>query len=130
MLAADMLDRMRVQPDGFNAGDYDMSDDCDGFDQAARSTVAAADIAAWQAAINRSCRAPTATLRDASCATSRSSRSPFAGASAKKSTARTLRPGSLAHVPDALGDLTMLTARIGSGYIRRPVARAASASSS
>ena len=54
MLAADMLDRMRSNQSGFNAGNYDMANDATGFDQAgAAGTVAAADIAAWQAAINR-----------------------------------------------------------------------------
>jgi type IV pilus assembly protein PilV len=54
MLAADMLDRMRSNQVGFVAGNYDMANDATGFDQAGASgTVAAADIAAWQAAINR-----------------------------------------------------------------------------
>lgn len=54
MLAADMLDRMRSNQTGFNAGNYDMSDDASGFDETgAGGTVAADDIAAWQAAINR-----------------------------------------------------------------------------
>lgn len=54
MLAADMLDRMRSNQAGFNAGDYDMSDDADGFDETGASgTIAADDIAAWQGAIDR-----------------------------------------------------------------------------
>jgi type IV pilus assembly protein PilV len=54
MLAADILDRMRSNQTGFNAGNYDMANDATGFDQAGTaSTVAAADIAAWQASINR-----------------------------------------------------------------------------
>jgi type IV pilus assembly protein PilV len=54
MLAADILDRMRSNQTGFNAGDYDMDDDDDGFDEAGRAgTVAADDIEAWQATINR-----------------------------------------------------------------------------
>ena len=54
MLAADMLDRMRSNQVGFIAGNYDMANDATGFDQAgAAGTVAADDIAAWQAAINR-----------------------------------------------------------------------------
>lgn len=54
MLAADILDRMRSNQTGFNAGNYDMASDASGFDQAgAASTVAATDIAAWQASINR-----------------------------------------------------------------------------
>jgi type IV pilus assembly protein PilV len=53
-LAADMLDRMRSNQVGFVDGNYDMADDATGFDQAgAAGTVAADDIAAWQAAINR-----------------------------------------------------------------------------
>ena len=54
LLAADILDRMRSNQTGFNAGNYDMASAASGFDQAgAAGTVAAADIAAWQAAINR-----------------------------------------------------------------------------
>jgi type IV pilus modification protein PilV len=54
MLAADILDRMRSNQTGFSAGNYDMANDATGFDQAgAAGTVAATDIAAWQAAINR-----------------------------------------------------------------------------
>lgn len=54
MLAADMLDRMRSNQTGFNAGNYDMTNDATGFDQAgAAGTVAATDIAAWQTLINR-----------------------------------------------------------------------------
>ena len=54
MLAGDILDRMRSNQTGFNAGDYDMANDATGFDQAGASgTVAANDIAAWQATINR-----------------------------------------------------------------------------
>ena len=54
VLAADILDRMRSNQAGFNAGNYDMAADASGFDQTgAASTVAAADIAAWQASINR-----------------------------------------------------------------------------
>jgi type IV pilus assembly protein PilV len=54
LLAADMLDRMRSNQTGFNAGNYDMPNDATGFDQAgATGTVAAADVAAWQASINR-----------------------------------------------------------------------------
>jgi type IV pilus assembly protein PilV len=54
MLAADILDRMRSNQTGFAAGNYDMPDDMTGFDQAgAGGTAAAADIAAWQATINR-----------------------------------------------------------------------------
>ncbi len=54
VLAADMLDRMRSNQVGFIAGNYDMANDPTGFDQAgAAGTVAADDIAAWQAAINR-----------------------------------------------------------------------------
>jgi type IV pilus assembly protein PilV len=54
VLAADILDRMRSNQTGFNAGNYDMPTDATGFDQAgAAGTAAAADIAAWQAAINR-----------------------------------------------------------------------------
>jgi type IV pilus assembly protein PilV len=54
MLAADILDRMRSNQTGFKAGDYDMANDATGFDQAGASgTVAATDIAAWQATINR-----------------------------------------------------------------------------
>ena len=53
-LAASMLDRMRSNQVGFVAGNYDMANDASGFDQAGASgTVAAADIAAWQASINR-----------------------------------------------------------------------------
>ena len=53
MLAADMLDRMRANQAGVLAGDYDMTNDVTGFDQAGRAgTVAATDIAAWQASIN------------------------------------------------------------------------------
>jgi type IV pilus assembly protein PilV len=53
-LAAAMLDRMRSNQVGFGDGNYDMADDASGFDQAGASgTVAADDIAAWQAAINR-----------------------------------------------------------------------------
>jgi type IV pilus assembly protein PilV len=53
MLAADMLDRMRSNQTGFNAGNYDMTNDASGFDQAGASgTVAATDIAAWQTSIN------------------------------------------------------------------------------
>ncbi len=54
VLAADILDRMRANQSGFRAGNYDMATDASGFDQAGASgTVAAADIAAWQASINR-----------------------------------------------------------------------------
>jgi type IV pilus assembly protein PilV len=54
MLAADILDRMRSNQTGFNAGNYDMANDATGFDQAGTAgTVAATDIAAWQASINR-----------------------------------------------------------------------------
>jgi type IV pilus assembly protein PilV len=54
MLAADMLDRMRSNQVGFVAGNYDMANDATGFDEAgAAGTLAADDIAAWQAAINR-----------------------------------------------------------------------------
>jgi type IV pilus assembly protein PilV len=54
LLAADILDRMRSNQTGFNAGNYDMPNDATGFDQAgAAGTVAAADIAAWQTSINR-----------------------------------------------------------------------------
>jgi type IV pilus assembly protein PilV len=54
VLAADILDRMRANQSGFRAGNYDMAADASGFDQAGASgTVAAADIAAWQASINR-----------------------------------------------------------------------------
>jgi type IV pilus assembly protein PilV len=54
MLAAGMLDRMRSNQVGFIAGNYDMANDASGFDQAgAAGTLAADDIAAWQAAINR-----------------------------------------------------------------------------
>jgi type IV pilus assembly protein PilV len=54
MLAADILDRMRSNQTGFKAGDYDMAADASGFDQAGvTGTVAATDIAAWQATINR-----------------------------------------------------------------------------
>ena len=54
MLAADMLDRMRSNQVGFVTGNYDMANDATGFDQAGASgTVAADDIAAWQASINR-----------------------------------------------------------------------------
>ena len=54
MLAADILDRMRSNQAGFTTGNYDMADDASGFDQAgAPGTVAADDVAAWQAAINR-----------------------------------------------------------------------------
>ena len=54
MLAADILDRMRSNQTGFNAGNYDMAADASGFDQGrCGGTVAADDIAAWQAAINR-----------------------------------------------------------------------------
>jgi len=54
MLAADVLDRMRSNQTGFNAGNYDMTNDATGFDQAGTSgTAAATDIAAWQASINR-----------------------------------------------------------------------------
>ena len=54
LLAADILDRMRSNQTGFNAGNYDMASDATGFDQAgAAGTVAATDIAAWQASINR-----------------------------------------------------------------------------
>ena len=54
VLAADILDRMRSNQSGFNAGNYDMATDTSGFDQAGTaSTAAAADIAAWQASINR-----------------------------------------------------------------------------
>ena len=54
MLAADMLDRMRSNQTGFNAGNYDMASDASGFDQVgATGTVAAADVAAWQTMIDR-----------------------------------------------------------------------------
>jgi type IV pilus assembly protein PilV len=54
MLAADILDRMRSNQTGFAAGHYDMADDITGFDQAGTAgTAAAADIAAWQATVNR-----------------------------------------------------------------------------
>jgi len=54
LLAADILDRMRSNQTGFNAGNYDMANDATGFDQAGTAgTVAASDIAAWQASINR-----------------------------------------------------------------------------
>lgn len=54
MLAADILDRMRSNQTGFAAGQYDMTNDVTGFDQAGTAgTAAAADIAAWQATINR-----------------------------------------------------------------------------
>ena len=54
MLAADMLDRMRANQTGFRAGNYDMPNDATGFDQTGTAgTVAAADIAAWQATIDR-----------------------------------------------------------------------------
>lgn len=54
MLAADLLDRMRANQVGFRAGNYDMAADASGFDQSGTAgTLAAADIAAWQATINR-----------------------------------------------------------------------------
>ena len=52
MLAADMLDRMRSNQVGFIAGNYDMANDATASTGTA-GTVAAADIAAWQATINR-----------------------------------------------------------------------------
>lgn len=49
MLAADLLDRMRANQTGFNAGDYDAN-----FNGTGRAgTVAEADLIAWQATINR-----------------------------------------------------------------------------
>jgi len=54
MLAADMLDRMRSNQNGFLAGDYDMASDASGFDaMGAGGTLAADDIEAWQDAIDR-----------------------------------------------------------------------------
>jgi type IV pilus assembly protein PilV len=53
MLAGDILDRMRSNQTGFNAGNYDMANNALGFDQAGQAgTAAATDIAVWQAAIN------------------------------------------------------------------------------
>jgi type IV pilus assembly protein PilV len=54
MLAADMLDRMRANQAGFRLGNYDMANDASGFDQTGTAgTLAATDIAAWQATIDR-----------------------------------------------------------------------------
>ena len=50
MLSADLLDRMRANQSGFQAGDYDAAT----FDGTGRSgTTGGTDMAAWQATINR-----------------------------------------------------------------------------
>ena len=130
MLAADMLDRMRANQAGFRAGQYDMAATQAASTGRVRPAPCRRRYAAWQGTIDRLLPGSDA---DAAGRVVRNSKIVTITIRwrerEEQSTARTYDPANAAHIPDAIGDLTML---IDSARSDTPAlnARAGSASSS